>query len=352
MKYRLGLLICCVVGGFYLHAEEPSFTLEISLPRNEFLPIQARKTTSKEVILPSPLDKSRWFYFRVVVDSEEGKKTLCTRGEAIRMPGYTNRAPLPEDTFAFTESVPYIFLEPGRYKVQAFYEHKGPSYGVNGEVLDIWEGRVESNRIPIEIKEPQGVDKEAYEQLLNWAAAEKLCGRHDGEGLTQAKICLYFKPGLAASDLCEKFPSSLYTAYALWERRKPNFAPIRGDKPATPQEIVESLLRNARNPVNEYRRSVRPGERKEEIEDLWHILKHQPEFVFLDSVYEALGLLYVEEQDLQKAQSMFEKAAGVTKDAKRKERMGAFVEAMKGRADKPEREAEEGTKESAEKQPE
>ena len=107
-----------------------------------------------------------------------------------------------------------------------------------------------------------------------------------------------------------------------------------------PQEIVESILRNTRNPVNEYRRSVRPGERKEEIEDLWLILKHQPEFVFLDGVYEALGLLYVEDQDLQQAQRMFEKVTEVTKDAKRKERMGAFVEAMKGRADKPERGAE------------
>ncbi|UCF81522.1 MAG: hypothetical protein JSV08_03675, partial [Acidobacteriota bacterium] len=153
-------------------------------------------------------------------------------------------------------------------------------------------------------------------------------------------------------ELRDKYPTSLYTAYALWEIRKPNFAPIRGDKPVTPQEIVESLLRNARNPVNEHDRSVRPGERKKEIEDLWFILKHQPEFVFLDGVYEALGLLYVEEQDLQKAKSMFEKAAGVTKDAKRKERMGAFMEALQGRAGKPERGAEEGTKAPAEKQPE
>jgi uncharacterized protein HemY len=110
-------------------------------------------------------------------------------------------------------------------------------------------------------------------------------------------------------------------------------------------------LRNARNPVNEHARSVRPGERKEEIEDLWFILKHQPEFVFLDGVYEALGLLYVEEQDLQQAQRMFEKVAGATKDAKRKERMGAFVEALQGRAGKPEREAEQ-PKAPEEKRPE
>ncbi len=359
MKYRLGLLICCVVGGFYLHAEEPSFTLEISLPRNEFLlgeplpplTIQARKTTSKEVILPSPLDKSRWFYFRVVVDSEEGKKTLCTRGEAIRMPGYSNRAPLPEGTFTFTESIPYIFLEPGRYRVQAVYEHKGPSYGVNGEVLDIWEGRVESNRIPIEIKEPQGVDKEAYEQLLNWAAAEKLCGRFDGEGLIQAKICLYFKPGLAADRLREQFPSSLYTAYALCAKHRIDLSKAMSENPKPPEEVLRSFEETRLNPPNEYFRSVRPKEQKQRIADLWLIVKHHPEFAFIDRVYEVMGYAHLSEGNYVQAQGMFEKAAGATKDAKRKERMGAFVEALKGRADKPERGAEQ-PKPPAEKQPE
>ncbi len=245
-----------------------------------------------------------------------------------------------KDTYTYELTSMYPLWTAGRYEIEAAFAGNRDEYldGYGNIVEDadtIWAGEIRSPKLVIELQEPRGVDKEALEFLKQSFATSR-----DPLAYKRGIPVRFFGTLRYAPEFIEKFPSSLYTAYALCTKHHIDLRDPMPENPR-PQEIVESLLRNARNPVNEYRRSVRPGERKEEIEDLWLILKHQPEFVFLDGVHEALGLLYVEEQDLQQAQGMFEKVAEVTKDAKRKERMGAFVEALKGRADKPERGAEQ-----------
>jgi hypothetical protein len=191
------------------------------------------------------------------------------------------------------------------------------------------------------------VDREALEFLK--PRINELYGNKDINAYQRKFSYRYYH---FIEELRDKYPSSLYTAYALCVKHHIDLSKAMSENPKPPEEALRSFEETRLNPPNEYFRSVQPKKREELLKDLWLIVKHHPEFAFIDRVYEVMGFAHLSEGNYVQAQGMFEKAAGATKDAKRKEQMGAFVEALKGRADKPEREAEEGTKAPAEKQPE
>jgi hypothetical protein len=290
MNNKTLLALALAVGCIPIYAQEAPFQASFSILKHVYtqgepiyVTIEVRNVSGRTIYSPiwTGLTAKRHYFVEIQGPGDAGKP--CDRWhDHFMWPFYgTDKFEADyerRDVYMLNQW--YEMLEPGQYRLRFVLRADDKpmptelkAEGVPAE--SYWVGEVRSEEVVVEVGKAQGIDREAL-SFLKTQVEELTCCSVVG------------KIREVINDLHEKFPSSLYTAYALWERHKPDFAPIRGDKPATPQEIVESLLRNARNPVTEHDRSVRPGERKKEIEDLWLILKHQPDFVFLDGVYEAL----------------------------------------------------------------
>ncbi|MCX7831130.1 MAG: hypothetical protein N2445_08785, partial [Acidobacteria bacterium] len=84
----------------------------------------------------------------------------------------------------------------GKYKIKSVLNKKGPFYYRNEEnrlvQFEAWEGKIESNECIVEVKSPEGIDRDAYN---------------------------YFKGNPLSPDntaeLLQKYPTSTYAGYVL-----------------------------------------------------------------------------------------------------------------------------------------
>jgi len=96
----------------------------------------------------------------------------------------------------YVENVVVPLKEVGRYSLQAVLKHHWNMDKKPAEYPDIWWGRSLSQPVKVEIVEPQGIDREAYE----WSG-------HDPLGDSERY-----------GELLGRFPTSTYAAYVVWQR--------------------------------------------------------------------------------------------------------------------------------------
>ena len=89
------------------------------------------------------------------------------------------------------------FDSPGEYTVQFGIESHGPYRNENGKEYSAWEGDVSTPILKIVVRALEGVDREVYE--------------------TYKDYLYYSMTGQRLSELLQRFPTSTYAAYVIWQ---------------------------------------------------------------------------------------------------------------------------------------
>ena len=112
-------------------------------------------------------------------------------------PGWTERLDIPV-------CVPGV----GKYVVEVVAEETASSFvNLKGETFSLWTGSSSSPQITVEVTEPEGIDKEAYE-----AFGRNPLGDSERFG-----------------ELLGRFPTSTYAAYVMWKKTHPGTRPPKID---------------------------------------------------------------------------------------------------------------------------
>ncbi len=121
-------------------------------------------------------------------------------GEPQLEPGWTQR-----------RSVPVCVPGVGRYIVEGVVEETARSYrNADGKLLKLWTGSVASPAVTIDVTEPEGIDKEAYEAF-------------GGDPLDASGRFW---------DTLRRFPTSTYAAHVVWEQYAQGAASVDAEKEA------------------------------------------------------------------------------------------------------------------------
>lgn len=97
-------------------------------------------------------------------------------------------------------SIPVCVPGAGTYTIEAVVGETRDSFGnTKGERFVVWTGSVFSPRVTVEVTEPEGIDREAYDAF-------------DGDPMGSSQR----HKGYA--DLLRNFPSSTYAAYVIWAK--------------------------------------------------------------------------------------------------------------------------------------
>jgi hypothetical protein len=199
MRWSLAVLAAVLMVPSHVQAGQVALSLELR-PTTVILgeplgfKVEWRNGTDAPVSL-STCDTQEGFRRWLVVRRPDGALEHG-RWESRAMPMH----PLaPGATATFVDdlqgSEPSLFATPGRYQVWAEHVSAGRVYmegQIAGQPLkywDYWKGRVESNVCDLEVREPTGVDREAYD-------------RFGGQPMR-------------APELLRDFPTSTYTAYVI-----------------------------------------------------------------------------------------------------------------------------------------
>jgi len=97
----------------------------------------------------------------------------------------------------------------GTYKVRVVAEQtRGSFTNIQGDTLALWTGREVSDSVSVEVTEPAGTDRQAYE-----AFDRKPLGNSERNG-----------------ELLSRFPTSTYAAYVVWSKYSKGWAAVETDR--------------------------------------------------------------------------------------------------------------------------
>ena len=129
-----------------------------------------------------------------------GTAEMVVTGEPRLEPGWTQRRRVPV-------CVPGV----GRYVVEGVVEETASSYpNADGKLLKLWTGSVASPAVTIDVTEPEGIDKEAYDAFGGDPLGE--LGQSWG--------------------VLRRFPSSTYAAYFVWDQYAQGAVGVNADSAA------------------------------------------------------------------------------------------------------------------------
>jgi len=241
------------------------------------------------------------------IKDEEGKSVENPRKMYMLSSGDSRKVVVPAGWIERTTFGPIFYLgKAGKYFIKATISRKGPYYFLeNGRKMSFkaWEGNVSSDTIAIVVKNPEGIDLEAYNYFK-------------GEPLS--------KP----DQLFQRFPTSTYAGYVVYGSLK-GFASADFANPMFLRSLETGLFLSNSYPTENGRMEM-----KDEMNAAWWskwagiILKNHPDIWFADELRLKLAMNHVALKNYQTAEADFIK---LSKEAKPyiAEKAGLFVEIMK-----------------------
>ena len=138
-----------------------------------------------------------------------------------------------------------IILVPGKYRLQASFDSKGPYQSCNRTPLKFWEGSIQSQEEIIEVVSPGSADRKILNELGINEAAPAPSARQYLAAFDKIRW-----DGSYAQWIIKKFPESLYAAYAFaGPKIMDNFSSIQGNVAETRSALeLLNALRNERRP--------------------------------------------------------------------------------------------------------
>ena len=209
---------------------------------------------------------SHGFPITVKIYSMDGAEVEpCMTETGKRYPFFEEIPPNWHKTFSF----PVCIAVPGDYKAVIGLSSKGPYKNSKGVEIQAWEGNIISNCVVITMKEPVGIDKEAFDYFK-------------GEPLSNPTVLLQKFPTstYAGYELCKGGPSLKRAAEIDDAKRDMDWAVPKGASPEDQQKRRDTI----RQGYEEYATRVR------------NFLKVHPDFVKADVLRKNLAvfLLYLD----------------------------------------------------------